>query len=342
MRRNTAGLATTLATLAIATGPCSPVIAQGFSAKSVNFIVGFPPGGGYDTIARVFARHYTRHLPGNPNVVVQNQPGAGSLTAANIHYNTGPKDGSQIALFASSAVLEPLVGNPLAKFDPAKFEWLGNLLRDTAACGAWHNSGIKTWEDALKKGATFGASGPAAVTSQHAQFLRNVLGAPFKVVLGFGGTGPINLAMQRGEVDASCGMFVSSVRGSYRDDYEKGNLRIFIQFGKDKVPYFKDAANIYDLVKTEEDRKLTEFVFAQAEITRPLALPPGTPASVIAAMRAAFDKAVADPEYLADLAKAKLDGDTMNGQATADAFKSIASAPKSVIERAKTALVAPQ
>lgn len=342
-RSRAAARAVATAALAIsATVVPIAVSAQTFSAKTVSFIVGFPPGGGYDTIARVFARHYGKHLPGNPSVVVQNQPGAGSLAAANLLYNNGPKDGSQFALFASSAVMEPLIGNPAAKFEPTKFEWIGNLLKDTAACGAWHVSGIKTWEDAVKKGATFGASGPAAVTSQHAQFMRNVLNAPFKVVLGFGGTGPIMLALQRGEVDASCGMFVSSVRGSFRDDYEKGNLRIFIQFGKEKVPYFKDAKNIYELIKTDDDRKLTEYVFAQAEITRPLALPPGTPASIVSAMRAGFDKAVKDPEYLADLAKAKLDGETMTGQATADAFKSIASTPKPIIERAKTALVGPQ
>ena len=137
--------------------------AQEFAAKTVNLVVGFPPGGGYDTIARIFARHYGRHLPGNPNVVVQNQPGAGSLTAANLLYNTAPKDGSQIAMFASSAALEPLIGNTLAKFDANKFEWIGNLNRDTPACGAWQTSGIKTWDDVAKKRKTrFGASGPAA------------------------------------------------------------------------------------------------------------------------------------------------------------------------------------
>ena len=320
----------------------SAVSAQTFAAKSVNIVVGFPPGGGYDTMARVFARHYGKHLPGNPNLVVQNQPGAGSLTAANLLYNTAPKDGSQIALFASSAVVEPLLGNPLAKFDSAKFEWIGNINRDTAACGAWHNSGISTWEDAVKKGAKFGASGPAAITSQHAQFLKNVLGAPLKVILGFGGTGPINLAMQRGEVDASCGMFVSSVRGSFRDDFEKGNLRIFIQFGKQKVPYFREAANIYDLVKTDEDRILTEFVFSAAEITRPLALPPGTPAPIVATMREGFDKTVRDPEFLADMSKAQLEFEPMTGVETAAAFKSIAAAPANVIERAKAVVAVPQ
>ena len=332
------GLVVVAALLSIGAG----AEAQQFAAKNVNLVVGFPPGGGYDSAARIFARHYGKSLPGSPGVVVQNQPGAGSLTAANLLYNTAVKDGSHITMFASSAALEPLIGNPLAKFDANRFEWIGNLNRDTPACGAWVTSGIATWEDAIKKGAKFGASGPAAVTAQHALFLKNVLGAPFGVVMGFGGTGPIMLAMQRGEVDASCGMFISSVRGSFRDDYENGNLRIFIQFGKQNLPYFKGAANIYALVKTDEDRKLAEFIFAAAEVTRPLAAPPDTPAAIVAALRAGFDKTVRDPEYLADLSKARLESEPMSGAETAAAFKSIINSPKSVIDRAKDVVVPPK
>lgn len=316
--------------------------AQQFAAKNVNLVVGFPPGGGYDTAARIFARHYGKSLPGNPGIVVQNQPGAGSLTAANLLYNAAPKDGSHITMFASSAAVEPLIGNPLAKFDANKFEWIGNLNRDITACGAWATSGISTWEDAIKKGARFGASGPAAVTAQHALFLKNVLAAPFQVVMGFGGTGPIILAMQRGEVDASCGMYVSSVRGSFLDDYENGNLRIFVQFGKQSLPFFKGATNIYSLIKSAEDRQLTEFIFAHAEITRPIAAAPDTPAPIVAALRAAFDKTVIAPKYLADLSKARLDSEPMSGAETAAAFKSVTSAPKAVIDRAKDAIVAPK
>lgn len=315
--------------------------AQEFSAKNVNLVVGFPPAGGYDSIARIFARHYGKHLPGNPSIVVQNQPGAGSLTAANLLYNAAPKDGSHMAMFASSAALEPLMGNQLAKFDANKFEWIGNLNRDTPSCGAWASSGIKTWSDVATRKSRFGASGPAAITAQHAFYLRNVLGADIQVIMGLGGTGPIVLAMQRGEVDASCGMFLSSVRGSFRNDYDKGNLIIFMQLGKKKDPFFKDAAHIYDIVKNPDDLKLTEFIFTQAEVTRPLALPPGTPASIVAAMRAGFDKAVRDKEYLAELEKAQIDGNPMTGAETAEAFREAVSAPPAIIERSKKVLSPP-
>jgi tripartite-type tricarboxylate transporter receptor subunit TctC len=331
--------------LAVAIGAGASLIegaaAQGFSAKQVNLVVGFPPGGGYDTISRIFARHFGKHLPGSPSIVVQNQPGAGSLAAANVLYNAAPKDGSHVAMFASSAALEPLMGNQLAKFDANKFEWLGNLNRDVPACGAWKTSGITSWADVVSRKTRFGASGPAAVTSQHALFMRNVLGADIQVVMGLGGTGPINLAMQRGEVDATCGMFVSSVRGPYRNDFENGNLVIFIQFGKKSVPFFKGAANVYDLVKTPEDKQLTEFIFTQAEVTRPLALPPGTPAGVVQAMRAAFDATVKDKDYVADLAKAQIDAEPMSGAETAAAFREAIGAPPAIIERSKKVLAPP-
>lgn len=318
-----------------------PAQAQTFTAKNVNLVVGFPPAGGYDTIARIFARTYGKHLPGNPNVVVQNQPGAGSLLSANLLYNTAAKDGSQIAMFASSAALEPLLGNAQAKFDANKFEWIGNLNRDTPACGAWAHTGIKTWDDVTKRKTRFGASGPAAITAQHAYFLKNVLGADLQVIMGLGGTGPIILAMQRGEVDASCGMFISSARAAFRSDYEAGNLRIFIQFGRQSLPYFKGAANVYDLVKPGPDRELTEFVFAQAEVTRPLALPPGTPAAIVAVMQAGFDKTVRDPEYLAELAKAQIEADPMSGAETAAAIKAATGASPEVIKKSKDVLAPP-
>lgn len=334
-------LVATAASVAAALSIVGTAAAQEFAAKSVNLIVGFPPAGGYDSIARIFGRHFGKHLPGNPSVVVQNQPGAGSLTAANVLYNAAPKDGSQIAMFASSAALEPLMGNQLAKFDANKFEWLGNLNRDTPACGAWKTSGIKNWDDMTKRKTRFGASGPAAITAQHAFFLKNVLGADIQVIMGLGGTGPIVLAMQRGEVDASCGMFISSVRGSFRNDFEQGNLIIFMQFGKQKQPFFKNATHVYDVVKGEDDLRLTDFIFTQAEVTRPLAMPPGTPPSIVATMRAAFDKTVRDKDYLAELEKAQIDGDPMSGAETAAAFKAAINAPQAIIERSKKVLSPP-
>jgi tripartite-type tricarboxylate transporter receptor subunit TctC len=171
----------------------------------------------------------------------------------------------------------------------------------------WHTSGLTSWADAQKGGVKFGGVGAAGTSSQHAYYLKNVLKAPIDVITGYRGTNEINLAMQRGEVQVSCGLFVSSVRGPYRNAYEKGELRMLIQFGRKDEPFFKGATNIYSLLKSDDDKRLTDFIFGQAEISRPLLAPPATPARVVAALRRAFDATMGDKEFLADAEKSKLD-----------------------------------
>ena len=312
--------------------------AREFRAKSVTLLIGFAPGGGYDTYGRVIARHWGRHLPGNPAVVTQNMPGGGSLNVANLIYNVAPKDGSQLGLFASSAALEPLLGNTQAKFDTARFAWIGNINKDDSGCAAWTASGITSWADAIARGARFGGVGLSAPTTQHAAFLKNVLGAPFKVITGYGGSNDVNLAMQRGEVDASCGLFVSTVKGPYARDIAAGALKMIVQFGRRNEPSFGDAVNIYTLLAKPEDQQLADFVFRQVEIARPIAAPPGTPEPVVAALRRAFDATMRDREFLADAERLQIDAVPLTGPETEHAFAEFAATPKAVIERAKAAM----
>lgn len=329
-----------VASLAAAWAAATPAIAQELSAKTITFLVGFGAGGGYDTYSRILARHWGKHLPGNPSIVVQNMPGGGSLIVANVIYNVAPKDGSQVGMMAGSAALEPLMGNAQAKFDTAKFTWIGNVNKDVSACGAWVTSGIKTWDDAVKRGARFGGVGQAAATSQHAAFLKNVLVPSFKVVTGFAGTNEVNLAMQRGEVDASCGLFLSSAKGPYGKDIASGSLKLIIQLGRKNEPFFGDAVNIYTLLKTPDEQAMADFVFGQVEIARPIAAPPGVPESIASTLRRGFDAVVRDPDLLADMQKAQLDVDSMSGVETAKAFATFAQTPKHLVERAKAAMVA--
>lgn len=315
------------------------VAAQDFSAKSVNLIVGFAPGGGYDTYARLLARHFGRHLPGNPNVVVQNMPGGGSLNLVNAIANTAPADGSHIGMINSAAALEPVLGNAQAKFETEKLVWIGNMNRDGVGCAGWHTSGLSTWADVQKGGIKFGGVGAAGTSSQHAYFLKNVLKAPIDVITGYRGTNEINLAMQRGEVHVSCGLFVSSVRGPYRDAYQKGELRMLIQFGRRDEPHFKGATNVYRLLQSEADKRLTDFVFGQAEISRPVVMPPSTPASIVSTLRRAFDATMRDAEFVADAGKIQLDIQAMTGDETTQAFAAFAMVPKEIAHRARAVMM---
>ena len=330
--RKVAVLLTGLAASPIAAG------AQEFAAKTVTVVVGFAPGGGYDVYGRFLARHLGRHLPGQPSVVVQNLPGGGSLNLANFTANAAPADGTYIALINSAAALEPTLGNPEARFETRRLRWVGNMNRDGVGCAAWTASGISTWDDVVKKGAKFGGVGAAGTSSQHSFFLKRVLNAPIQVITGYRGSNEVNLALQRGEVDVTCGLFVSSMRGPYRQDFEAGKLRMVIQFGKAAEPYFKDAVSIYGLLTTEEDRAATEFVFGQAEISRPLALAPATPIAIVEVVRRAFDRAVKDPDMLAEAAKSMLELNAVSGEETEKEFATYASVSPKVVERVLAAI----
>ena len=253
-------------------------VAEFYSGKQISIAVGFGAGGGYDTTTRIMARHLGKHVPGNPSIVVQNQPGGGSMKLANYMYNAAPKDGTFLGVISASISLEPLFGNKQAKFETLKFEWIGSLHRETLACGVWKGAGvgIKSLEDLIKskKTVVFGATSAGSPTSQHVVFLKNMFGANVKVVTGYKGTKGVNLAMQRGEVDGTCGMFESAISGPYARDVNSGNLILFTKFGHEPRPAFGNATMMYDRLKSDSDRKIADIVFRQAVLARPLAAPP--------------------------------------------------------------------
>lgn len=314
-------------------------VAEFYKGNTITIQVGYGAGGGYDTSARMFARHFGRHVPGNPNVIVQNVPGAGSMNVANAIFSTAEKDGTELGMFASSTALEPLFGNPKAAYDTRQFEWIGSLHRDIASCGVWKGAGqnIKTLPDLLnaKRTVVFGATSPTAITSQHPLFLKNVVRANVKVVYGYKGTRDVSLAMMRGEVDGSCGMFESSLKGAFDAQVKSGEFKIFTQFGRDrKVPYFGDATQIYDLLKTKEDRQLADVVFRQTELARPLAAPPGTPKDRVAALRRSMLETFKDPQMIADAKKMQIDFDPVTGVETTAMFNEFYQTPPALVKRA--------
>jgi tripartite-type tricarboxylate transporter receptor subunit TctC len=315
-------------------------MAQEFNAKTVTLVIGFPPGGGYDSHARVFVRYYSKYLPGTPSVIVQNQPGAGSIVAANRVYNAVPKDGSHLGMFAAAVAIEPLMGNVSARYDITKFAWIGNLNRDSSSCGVWHTSGVKSWQDASRRNLKIAAAGAGAI--QQARYMVSELRAPFGIIYGFSGINPIHLAMQRGEVDGGCGFFTSTARSVFRSDMESGRLKIILQFSKEPEAFLGGAATVFSLLKSDDDRKLAALIFGPPEIARPVAAPPGTPASIVRVLRDGFDKAVRDPEYMADMKKMQLEPQPLNGVQTAAAFADIVRAPKPLVERARRIVLPPE
>lgn len=314
-------------------------VADFYKGRQVSIQVGFGAGGGYDTTTRLVARHLGKYIPGNPNVIVQNVPGAGSMKVANYLYNAAPKDGTLLGVFSSSVAVQPIFGNKKAKFDIKKFNWIGSMHSDIQSCGVWKGAGmgIKTLPDLLasKKEVIFGATSPASPTSQFPLFLKNALGAKIKVITGYKGTKGINLAMQRGEVQGTCGMYESSVKGAFLRHYESGDLGIFMQVGIDrKAPFFGNATQIYTTLKSDEHRKIAELIFRPAELTRPLAAPPGTPKERVAALRKAMLDAINSDAFKADSKKIKVDFRPMSGKKAAELFASFYATTPALVKKA--------
>jgi tripartite-type tricarboxylate transporter receptor subunit TctC len=310
-----------------------------YRGKTVSLIAGFPPGGGYDTYVRVLARHYGRFLPGQPNVVASNMPGAGSLTAANNIYAKYAPDGLAIAMVASSAVMEPLIGNKAALFDPQKFSWLGSMSQDVAYCGVWrHPGGATTFKEMLTKETVIGGGAPAAITYQHPMVIKNVLKANLKVIAGYKGTRDINIAMQRGEVNGTCGMFASSVKAQFLEEVKDGRMTLFIQMGSKRSEEFGKIPSVFDYAKTEEDRQILQFHFGQLLLGRPLAGPPGIPADRLAALRTALFATMKDPQFLAEANKAGLDIDPVQPEEVYTLLKQFAAFSPELLVKAREAM----
>ena len=310
-----------------------------YKGKTVTLIAGFPPGGGYDTYVRVLARHYGRFIPGQPNVIASNMPGAGSLTAANTVYAKYAPDGLALAMFASSAAMEPLIGNKAALFDPAKFSWLGSMSQDVAYCGVWQQGGrATTFDEMLTKETIIGGGAPAAITYQHPMVLKNVLKANFKVIQGYKGTRDINIAMQRGEVDGTCGMFGSSVNSQFGAEVKDGRMKLFIQMGSKRSDAFGKIPSVFDYAKTDEDRAILQFHFGQLLLGRPLAGPPGIPADRLAVLRKALFETMKDPQFMAEASKAGLDIDPVPPDEVMALLKQFSAFSPAILEKAKDAM----
>jgi tripartite-type tricarboxylate transporter receptor subunit TctC len=327
-------IAVSSALVAASPAAAADLVAEFYAGKSISLLIGFGPGGGYDAYARVLAHHLGRHIPGNPTIVPQNMPGAGGLAAANFLYNVARADGFTLSMFGPFNALEPLFGNPSARFDPAKLTWIGKMDVDAGACGAWRTAGIERFSDLQKTEVTFGSSGRASTTTQQVLALKNMLGAKVKIVQGYKGSADIVLAMRRGEVGAMCGIAASTVLVQLRDDIENGDLRIFVQFGRKNAPEFGVAENIYELLSSNEDRQVAQIIFRPNEFGKPIAASPGLPAERARALRDAFVATMNDQGFVEEMRRMGLPVNWATGQEVAEAFASLYATPRPLIERA--------
>jgi tripartite-type tricarboxylate transporter receptor subunit TctC len=325
---------TAVATFAALTlAGAAPAAAQGaLAGKSVQMIIGFGPGGGYDLWGRTVGRHIGRHLPGNPTVVPQNMPGAGSYVAASYIFNIAPKDGSVLGIIARDAALGPLSGAAGARFDPTRLSWIGTPTKETNVCIAYHTAQVKSARDLFEKQLIVGDTGPGTGTRSYPKALNELIGTKFKLVGGFPASSDVFLAMERGEVEGICESF-DSIKVRRPDWIAAKKISILFQGGAAPNPELKDVPFVLDFARTPVEKQAIEFLYAGQGIGRPFVAPPELPAERLRMLRDAFNATMQDAEFRADAEKSKLDLEPEDGEHLSSLIAKIYATPKPIVDR---------
>jgi tripartite-type tricarboxylate transporter receptor subunit TctC len=312
-------------------------VADFYNSRTVSIVVAHEVGTGFDIYARALARHLSPHIPGHPNIVVQNMTGASGVTAANWLYNIAPKDGTVMATFVQTVPFEPLFGNSVAKFDPTKFSWIGNMEQSVGVCGVSPASGIGKFDDLLVKETVFGATGATGPLGKFALAIKNELGAKIKLVSGYKGSASVKIAIQRGEVHGICGLPMSTIRSHWRDEYQSGAFKPIIQLSGARSGELKGIPHVDDYAKTPADRQVFNLIFGAQVLGRVFAAPPGVPAQRTKALRSAFMAAMKDPQFAAEAAKVQIDISPMTGEQVEAFIAGLSAVPPSVVARSMQA-----
>ena len=309
--------------------------AEFYKGKTVSLQVGFGTGGEDDLWARTISRHLANHIPGNPTVIVQHMPGSGGLLVANRLYNAAPKDGTAVGMINRGIPFEPLLGGQGTQFDPLKFTYVGSPGRDTTVCAARKDAQVQNLQDLYTKELTVGGTGSGADTAIYPQFLSALLGMKFKLVQGYKGSGEIQIAMERKEVDGICLAYDSLLRGNLA---RQNQINVLLQAAIEPDPRLKDVPLGLEAARTSEDRHALELFFARVEMGRPFVLPPEVPADRVAAMRAAFEAMLKDPAFLDEANKLRLRVVPISGDQMMSVVVKAYKTPPEIVKRTIKAL----
>jgi tripartite-type tricarboxylate transporter receptor subunit TctC len=301
----------------------------------VTITSGSSAGGSYDVSARLIARYIGQYLPGRPQTIVVNVPGAGGLLALNQLYNIAPRDGSALAVVDGALVFHALFENLPARFDARKFNWIGSRAKETPVCAVRRDSGVLTLEDAYSREVVLGGVGGAR-TENVPRALNQILGTKFKIVTGYPGTSELILGIERGEIAGICGWSWTTIKRRLPAWLAEGRLSILVQTGMTKAPDLMDVPLALALVGNDEQRETMRLLFSDTIIATPLLAPPGTPEPIVNALRTAFEAAMKDPHLLADAERQQIDIDPTTGSNLQASVDQMFSASKPVVEAAKS------
>lgn len=312
-------------------------VADFYRGRNVNLLIGVAVGGSYDREARLIARHLPNYLAGKPLVVPQNMIGAGGMLLATHLASAAAQDGSVLGMMPNTIVMNQAVGLDAARYDAARFQWLGSLMPPTtSAIVAWHASPMRTLEDARRQGGIAGTNPKGSLVYTMTSLVNELVGTKLKIVSGYQGIAAIYLAMERGEVEAVAVTW-NEFRNERADMVGGGKIRVLLQ-ASPKAADLPDVPVIDDVVTNAEDRAVANLLLSGNRLGRPLAAAPGTPPERVAALRAAFQAMVKDPAFLVDAKGARTDVEPIAGETLQAEVGRILASPKPVIERAKRIL----
>ena len=311
-------IASVVGLVLLPTAPADSSTHDFYKDKTVRFVVGFAPGGGYDLAARIVGRHMTKHIPGDPTIIVENMTGAGSLIAANYTYNSAKPDGLFVGIWNSAFVLRQALGDKAVRLDARKLGWIGAPTKGTPTCAIMAHSGLKSLKDILaaNREIKMGATGPGSTYDDVPQLLNRTLGTKFNVVSGYEGTGTILVAMRRKEVEGGCYGW-ESMRTTARPMLEaKGDEKLipFLIHSRWQEPEVKDVPLMPEVIKGEDNLSAYWTWVGTHEFQRPFSVPPGTPKDRLQLLRNAFADTMKDPEFLAEAEKSKFKATFVSGE----------------------------
>lgn len=321
----------------------SPALAQDddaaafFRGKTVRIVVGVGVGSGYDINARLLARHMASHISGTPGIIVQNQPGAGSLAMTNALYNNGPFDGTVIGASFNGMPTAPLFAPAGARFDPVKINWLGSTNRETQVMYVWHSVPAHSLDDAKSREIVMGAQAPGSTQFDYPVLANRLLGFKFKVVTGYESTPKIHLAMESGEVDGTIANW-STLKAINANWISEKKVRMLAQWALTPNPELAGVPLVIDVARNDAERAALKLMLARLEYGRPFFLPPNVPAARVDALRRAFDATMRDAAYLADAERLKIDIDPLSGEEVAALIAQVLRTPPDTVAMLRTAL----
>ena len=347
--RNRSGMRTTAAifavacTLAVVCGAAvADPIADFYSGKTIRLIVGGSTGGGYDAVGRLLARHIGRHVPGNPDVIVENMSGAGSLILMNYIQNKSPKDGTVLGIPTTNVLLDSKLGLPDAAnfpFDINRASWIGTPTQEPQVLFVWHDTPFRTLADLRKHRMVVGAISTGTDTYILPMLMKQVLHADMSVVPGYRGSAEVLAAMERRELDGHVALLANVTAGN--SSYLKDNkIRLLLQFGRKRSSELPSLPTAAEWAESEADRRLFEFYGIKYEMSYPIMFVPDVAADRVAAIRAAFDQTMIDPDYVSDAKRIGLEVNPISGEAMHSLMETINDMPDDIVSRLRALILA--